>query len=248
MSFRSVVDQRRLKRELIDVQKDKFSGITAELVDEDLTHWKCTFKGPEYTPYDEGIFQLDVVVKEGYPFIPPMIKFDTPVYHPNISSQTGVICLDVLKDQWTPALSIRSALLSIQSLLCTPEPDDPQDAQVASHYKEDRENFNHTARFWTKTYAAQLPTDDMPKPEGAVYVSKNKRKQKKQETGGERRRRLDEGVAEDAAARMAEEEEQDPKVRKLCEMGFTRKAVKRALEMWQGDEEGALEQLLSGES
>lgn len=51
--------------------------------------------------------------------------------HPNVSSQNGAICLDILKDQWSPALTLKTALLSLQALLSTPEPDDPQDAVVA---------------------------------------------------------------------------------------------------------------------
>jgi ubiquitin-conjugating enzyme (huntingtin interacting protein 2) len=66
------------------------------------------------------------------------MKFDTKIWHPNISSQTGAICLDILKNEWTPALTIRTALISLQALLCAPEPDDPQDAEVARQYKSDK--------------------------------------------------------------------------------------------------------------
>ena len=59
----------------------------------------------------------------------------------------------VLKDQWSPALTIKTALLSLQALLCAPEPDDPQDAQVAQMYQRDPEQFKQTATFWTETYA-----------------------------------------------------------------------------------------------
>eukprot|EP00494_Astrolonche_serrata_P003935 UN03945 len=63
------------------------------------------------------------------------MKFITKVWHPNVSSQTGAICLDILKTEWSPALTIRTALLSLQALLSCPEPNDPQDAQVAEQYK-----------------------------------------------------------------------------------------------------------------
>lgn len=81
------------------------------------------------------------------------MKFDTKVWHPNISSVTGAICLDILKNEWTPALTIRTALISLQALLCSPVPDDPQDAEVASQYKGNIELFNKTAKLWTENYA-----------------------------------------------------------------------------------------------
>lgn len=90
------------------------------------------------TPYEGGIFQVDIVIPPDYPFKPPKMKFDTKIWHPNISSQTGAICLDILKNEWTPALTIRTALISLQALLCAPEPDDPQDAEVARQYKGDK--------------------------------------------------------------------------------------------------------------
>ncbi|XP_040986830.1 ubiquitin-conjugating enzyme E2 27 isoform X2 [Juglans microcarpa x Juglans regia] len=73
--------------------------------------------------------------------------------HPNISSQSGAICLDILKDQWSPALTLKTALLSVQALLSAPEPDDPQDAVVAQQYLRDYQTFVGTARYWTETFA-----------------------------------------------------------------------------------------------
>ncbi|GME67650.1 unnamed protein product [Ambrosiozyma monospora] len=81
------------------------------------------------------------------------MKFDTKIYHPNISSQTGAICLDILKDAWSPILTLKSSLISLQSLLQSPEPTDPQDAQVAKVYMSDPKKFAETAANWTKIYA-----------------------------------------------------------------------------------------------
>lgn len=68
------------------------------------------------------------------------------VWHPNVSSVTGAICLDILKDQWSPALTMKTAMLSLQALMCSPEPNDPQDAVVATMYKERQAEFVSTAR------------------------------------------------------------------------------------------------------
>merc|ERR1719251_135472 len=115
------------------------------------------------TVYEGGSFEVDIVIPQSYPFEPPKMKLLTKGWHPNISSQTGAICLDILKDQWSPALTIKTALLSLQALLCSPEPDDPQDAEVAKMYKTNIEKFNKTAKFCTDTYAKQTSKDECVK-------------------------------------------------------------------------------------
>ena len=81
------------------------------------------------------------------------MKFDTKIWHPNISSVTGAICLDILKNEWTPALTIRTALISLQALMCAPVPEDPQDGVVAAQFKSDIDLYNKTAKYWTELYA-----------------------------------------------------------------------------------------------
>ncbi|KAF9168653.1 hypothetical protein BGX20_011272 [Mortierella sp. AD010] len=147
---------RRIQKEIGDCQKDQASLIDLKLVEDGNI---SRFPGPPGTPYEGGMFQVDIVLPDTYPFQPPNVKFDTKVYHPNVSSQTGVICLDILKQQWSPVLTISSTLLSVQSLLCTPEPNDPQDAQVASQYLNNYAAFLETARFWTECYAKPEPGD-----------------------------------------------------------------------------------------
>lgn len=203
------------------------------------------------TPYEGGLFSVDIQLGDSYPFEPPKMVFITKVWHPNVSSANGAICLDILKvrsaiprstrrvcrargsgqcaraganeghadptptahalhsrprahslplagrarlqDQWSPALTLKTALLSLQALLSTPEPNDPQDAQVASQYIKNYEEYKNTARYWTETFA--VPSSD------------------------------------------------DAKVARLCEMGFDTESVKAALAATGGDESAALEKL-----
>ena len=119
-----------------------------------------TIKGPKDTAYEGGIFKVSITIPPAYPFEPPKMKFITKIWHPNISSQTGAICLDILKDQWSPALTIKTALVSLQALLSVPEPRDPQDAEVAKQYLSSRETFESTAKFWTETYANETTEDE----------------------------------------------------------------------------------------
>ncbi|KAI8583068.1 hypothetical protein K450DRAFT_224063 [Umbelopsis ramanniana AG] len=147
-------NMKRVQKEILAIEQDKEAHIEVILPEDgSMNHMTAKISGPVNTPYEGGLFTVDVSVPPEYPFLPPKMKFVSRVYHPNISSQTGAICLDILKDKWTPVLTLKSALISLQSLLSTPEPDDPQDAQVAAHYKRDKEDFEQTAKYWTEVYA-----------------------------------------------------------------------------------------------
>ena len=130
----------RIKTELNLLQKDPPGNCSAGPVDDDLFHWEATILGPEKTVYEGGIFQLNILFPANYPFKPPKIKFNTTIYHPNINSSGG-ICLDILKDNWSPALTISKVLLSICSLLNDPNPDDPLVPDIAEQYVKNRANI-----------------------------------------------------------------------------------------------------------
>jgi ubiquitin-conjugating enzyme (huntingtin interacting protein 2) len=117
--------------------------------------------------YEGGTYLLEIKIPETYPFNPPKVKFLTKIWHPNISSVTGAICLDILKDQWAAAMTLRTVLLSLQALLAAAEPDDPQDAVVASQYKNNYSIFKRTARHWTNIYAGSLSAIE-PEYDGKV--------------------------------------------------------------------------------
>lgn len=144
---------KRLQKELSDIQKDPPTNCSAGMEEDDIYHWKATIFGPTDSPFAGGTFFLSIVFPPEYPFKPPKIKFITKIYHPNISWD-GHICLDILKDQWSPALTVAKTLLSISSLMADPNPDDPLVPEIAREYKQEREQYTNTARQWTQMYAA----------------------------------------------------------------------------------------------
>ena len=90
-------------------------------------------KGASNTPYSGGRWLIEFMYPDNYPFSPPLVRFLTPIYHPNIDS-TGRICLDVLnlppKGCWSPSYTVSSLLLSLQALLSDPNPNDPLMADI----------------------------------------------------------------------------------------------------------------------
>ncbi len=142
----------RIKKELDDLYKDPPAYCSAGPKGEDIYDWVATIMGPEKSVYEGGVFKLSIKFPERYPFKPPKCKFITKIYHPNVNMGGG-ICLDILKDQWSPALTISKVLLSICSLLTDPNPDDPLVPDIATQYKDNRVQFDLIAREWTQVYA-----------------------------------------------------------------------------------------------
>ena len=131
-----------------------FTGVSVKSFGSELKYLEGTILGPPASPYEDGTFLVTIEIPRSYPFEPPKMKFKTKIWHPNISSQTGAICLDILKDNWSPALTIKTALLSVRALLTAAEPDDPQDAVVARMYKSNYKEYVRTAKHWTAMYAS----------------------------------------------------------------------------------------------
>uniref|UniRef100_A0A5F9DC42 UBC core domain-containing protein n=2 Tax=Oryctolagus cuniculus TaxID=9986 RepID=A0A5F9DC42_RABIT len=112
---------KRIQKELAEITLDPPPNCSAGPKGDNIYEWRSTILGPPGSVYEGGVFFLDITFSSDYPFKPPKVTFRTRIYHCNINSQ-GVICLDILKDNWSPALTISKVLLSICSLLtdCNP--------------------------------------------------------------------------------------------------------------------------------
>jgi ubiquitin-conjugating enzyme E2 D len=143
----------RLQNELKEMHINSLENVSAGPIGDKLDHWQATIIPPSDSLYSGGIFQLDIRFTGNYPFQPPTIRFVTKIYHPNISSETGAICLDILKDQWSPSLTINKVLLSICSLLTDPNPNDPLNSNAANHFHQNKLSYELTVREWVLKYA-----------------------------------------------------------------------------------------------
>ena len=143
----------RITKELENLMKDPPANCSAGPVGDDIFHWQATLMGPGESPFEGGVFFLDINFPSDYPYKPPRVTFSTKIYHPNISSSGG-ICLDILKDQWSPALTISKVLISICSLLDDPNPDDPLVPSIAELYKRDKAEYFLKAKTYTLQFAS----------------------------------------------------------------------------------------------
>jgi ubiquitin-conjugating enzyme E2 D/E len=143
---------RRIQKELVDFKKDAPENCSAGPHDNNMYLWDGMIMGPADSPFAGGIFNLEIHFPTDYPFKPPKVLFKTHIYHPNIHPQ-GHICLDILKDQWSPALTISKVLLSIGSLLTDPNPNDPLCPDIAKEYLNENGIYQMKARDWTMRYA-----------------------------------------------------------------------------------------------
>lgn len=145
----------RMKRELKMLRDDPPPSIAVFCTGDSLDSLEGQILGTAGSPFEGGLFRLQIQLTERYPFVAPSVRFITPVYHPNIDD-SGRICLDLLKGGWKPSLNLATLLTSIAVLMNEPNCDDALMAEISRQFVFDRKEYNRIAREWTRRHA--MPT------------------------------------------------------------------------------------------
>jgi ubiquitin-protein ligase len=144
---------KRVAKELSDFKSENNNTIIIEPIDNNLKNIMCTIIPDESSIYNlfedrKTKLQLIITISDDYPFSPPKVKFSPTIFHPNVFAVSGDICLDILKDAWTPALTISRICLSILSLLDAPNTSDPINAVAAELYDKDKDEYKNKIKEW----------------------------------------------------------------------------------------------------
>jgi ubiquitin-protein ligase len=133
---------KRIQNELKEINQyikseciDNHRFISIRNINDNIFKIEVCFLGPIESPYEEGVNIVSIDIPKEYPNKAPQMKFLNKIYHPNISTN-GLICLDILKENWRPIYTLRTILMSIISLLSDPNPDSPLNGDAARLYKD----------------------------------------------------------------------------------------------------------------
>ena len=145
---------KRINNELKTLTTKSCCGAVVNVPDpNNIYKWEVILPGPKGSAYENGKFKLSFEFPDQYPFKHPEVKFITPMYHPNIKSDTGEICADVFANNWVPTQKVNDIIEKLSSLLMKPETDSPLEAEIAQLYIKDRKKWENNVKNFIKNHS-----------------------------------------------------------------------------------------------
>jgi len=143
-----------LRKQLAELNKNPVEGFSAGLIDdEDIFRWEVMIIGPPDTMYEGGFFKCHLYFPTEYPLRPPVLKFLTDIWHPNIEKD-GKVCISILhepgddrfgyekaSERWLPIHTVETILISVISMLADPNDESPANVDAAKEWRENYQEF-----------------------------------------------------------------------------------------------------------
>ena len=151
----------RIYKEIEDIYLNPPDNVTAGPInDKDIYHWEAVITGPEETDYKDGVFLLDIQIPKQYPYTPPICRFKTKIWHPNIRPEDGYICLTSLeKKNWKPSLTISYILMTVMLLFYKPDFTSSLNTRAEQEFIESPAKYKETIKKWVKEYSFKNNTE-----------------------------------------------------------------------------------------
>ena len=169
----STMARTRLMKDIKAIEEDSLLGVSCSQDDKDPLQLNVVIFGGLGQYYENGIFKLILHFSEEYPFTPPVGKFESEIFHPNIN-KNGNIDLDILQKQnWLPTYSLTSIVTSLKSLLNEPCPTWPYQAnpEATDLFLENRSQYKANVKaiveqsFWDNQPKSLCEINEQPREE-----------------------------------------------------------------------------------
>ncbi|KAI8058473.1 ubiquitin-conjugating enzyme E2 7 [Syncephalis plumigaleata] len=147
-----------LQRQLQELNKNPVEGFSAGLADDNIFEWDVLIIGPPNTLYEGGFFKARLTFPETYPIQPPKLRFLSKMWHPNVY-ESGEVCISILhppgddkwgyekaSERWLPVHTVETILISVISMLSSPNDESPANIEAAKEMREDNEAFKKRVR------------------------------------------------------------------------------------------------------
>ena len=122
----------RLKNEFKKIKKKKLEGVTVTHKNKEGTIWNFLLIAPKGCPYEGGKFNVKADLSQGYPYKPPLCKFITKIYHPQVNIETGEICSSIYEDKWVATNLLLDVIILFMNFIQAPNPhDNPLSGDIA---------------------------------------------------------------------------------------------------------------------
>lgn len=142
----------------MDVVKLMMSDYKVEMINDEMSEFLVEFHGPRDSLYEGGRWKVRVKLPDEYPYDPPSIRFANRIFHPNIGEMSGTVCLDVLRQTWSPMFDLINVFdVFLPQLLLYPNPSHPLNVEAASLMMRDGENYEKKLKDHCRTYAPAKP-------------------------------------------------------------------------------------------